>query len=1017
MPTQVDACPTSDGLFAPANCSTTTKCKNGKAWPVIQHSDVSEPSLQCSASTAWTLDFFTSATTLSSHMVYDECLADELTLIAAVLKGDTATDAGYLLTGGVVHLHVSNAGTCALPIVNLLVTLAQTDGTIWAVSGYENATLMMIPDNCPASAAESPAHICDTLCDTPVAYTSGLVSVAQNSSKKKDERDFTVVYGFLVDSARVEAARDLTVPLEFNVTISVTFDTCCKTGDEPACGIDYNCDGQFETVMTSSVASAPFALNLTTVAATPASICTDECSQRYANHTVNYTLTQDSVVLSNEQIHVVATTIIDGSFWSNFTLDNSSSRLCCDGIRQASVAVPDFDTHRAFQVDLVQKACSACVGGGGAAAVEEEEECVVNTTVTFACDAIMECEVGPWVAMAEYNCSVPSVTIYSTRDILVQPVNTPTPCPALNATETVMLAYGEWSEWTTCIFLDTYAFKRRERATLNYTDCVTYNFTDALAAEWSDWSECINGSTTRERVIGLDCPTSVTVYESAPCQRADYCETVADCSASATQCASMQCVANSCTLVPNVTCPAPLGLCYAPVCNPETGMCEDQGLINCDDNNTCTTDSCDTFTGTCLNVQRNFSAGGICNATTGVVTFTCPEGYHVVKPVASDPTIALCHPNCTTNSECEEIPWDLGDDVGKCITPYCDGSGECQVGTLLCVGGLCDPLLGYCEPTCFFTICPPGYTNAPAPNCTCILDAGWDCKSFNPCDIATYNYTTDECFHTPYECTDAANVCGEYVCQPSTLNPGQPQCLFNQTVPYLTDNLNCTVTYCDASINASYTIQKPCATPSSPCKKAYCANGQCQEIDLCAPVYPEDSCFIGGGCNPLTATCNAIYPKSGCCTSLDQCNFAGGEICHVEPNRTTGRCLVPTYTNPFACDPSTPAGTDYCRALGSISSCVKDIYCGAQGICVTELCSITALGGSCVAETCLNGQCVVVPQSTYCPPAPIGSTAICDPLYCPQTNDHCLYCANDRFNLGGLSCTCSDGSFPATILN
>jgi Dictyostelium (slime mold) repeat len=161
-----------------------------------------------------------------------------------------------------------------------------------------------------------------------------------------------------------------------------------------------------------------------------------------------------------------------------------------------------------------------------------------------------------------------------------------------------------------------------------------------------------------------------------------------------------QCKAGKCTGTGGMTCddqnPCTTNGCSANVCQPQNvqdgtaclpkdrchvnsecqaGKCSDGSLLNCDDGNPCTTDSCDPATG-CKHVNADgvaCSDGDLCT-----VEDKCEAGKCVGAEMACAP-IDDCHLAGTCN-----------DKTGTCDDPRAPDDTECEGGKGKCVTGKCD---------------------------------------------------------------------------------------------------------------------------------------------------------------------------------------------------------------------------------------------------------------------------------------------------------------------------------------
>jgi len=222
---------------------------------------------------------------------------------------------------------------------------------------------------------------------------------------------------------------------------------------------------------------------------------------------------------------------------------------------------------------------------------------------------------------------------------------------------------------------------------------------------------------TVDRICGED--TGCTHYFCA----AGTCQSSSKCDAS-NLCNPSSCNGTACIAAP-VTCTSTA--CTTQTCNPATGHC-DPTVVNCDDSNACTDDSCDVVNGcqhapkTCSAVTDPCTLDLGCDSTTGAC---------VTAPKTCDDGIICTIDKCTAGV-CSNIPNDL-----LCnSTDPCVNASVCSVASNGCALTPQDCGAG--------TFCKPE---------TCIAYFGC---STDPIDCSG-NYSNTTC--DTYNCSDVKSQC------------------------------------------------------------------------------------------------------------------------------------------------------------------------------------------------------------------------------------------------------------------
>ena len=473
-------------------------------------------------------------------------------------------------------------------------------------------------------------------------------------------------------------------------------------------------------------------------------------------------------------------------------------------------------------------------------------------------------------------------------------------------------------------------------------------------------------------------------------------------------------------------CDSSTGLCTIPACE-ECDKCDDgdlctidafdpttrnctHTLVDCDDHNLCTHDTC--VRGSCLHKVKqclfpDLCDSGQCNPQTGRCEVTnrtvCPEdddeddcthlqcvdGQCVPSAVECGPkshgvcasvmcVAGVCvdygQPLCVLNasqlnsSPCGEVVCDERrggchvihhncDDQNPCTTDSCsrDTVFTCVHMPVNCTRVLTDRLGRPLNPLTEHATCSKNRGG-------CVLAQQTDaCDDGRVCTIDAIDETTHICTHTPVDCgcTSFVDPCVECGC--SERKGGcwvgmKPQCLANMRPKELPQS------------NRHNEPANPCPDDGNPCtvEKVDKRTGKCVSEFLCTAMKPRKCTTVK--CERLSntsAVCTRIYdtcddlnpctidscsPKDGCVHAPKFC--AAGSHC----NNTTGLC-----------DVEQSVAVDPCVAY-EISACVSCEMTPSGCVCTTNTCDDS---DSCTTDTCnkTTGMCSNVPitcESHHC---------------------------------------------------
>ncbi|HEV8199592.1 MAG TPA: LamG-like jellyroll fold domain-containing protein [Candidatus Polarisedimenticolia bacterium] len=386
------------------------------------------------------------------------------------------------------------------------------------------------------------------------------------------------------------------------------------------------------------------------------------------------------------------------------------------------------------------------------------------------------------------------------------------------------------------------------------------------------------------------------------------------------------------------------------------GVCGGGSTVSCDDNNPCTTDTCNAVGG-CQH------APVICNDGNACTTDSCnpANGQCVFAPITCDDGNA-----CNGVETCS---------AGACVagTPVtCTALDACHVA------GVCNPGTGICTNPAApnGTTCSDGNACTQSDTCqagTCTAGAPVVCTASDSChDAGVCNTTTGVCSNPAKTdgsaCSDG-NACttGE-TCQAGSCSAGTP------VVCTALDSCHGAGT-CDPQSGQ-------CSNPAAPNGTSCSDNNACTQVDTCQagtctganPVVctPLDQCHTAGSCDPQNGQCSNPAKADGttcsdgnACTQTDTCQAGtctGGNpvVCTA-----TDQCHVAGTCNPAngSCsNPQAPNGT----------TCNDGSACTSSDVCTGGTCSGAAV--TCSDGNACNGVETCNP-ATGCVP---GTPPVCD---------------------------------------
>lgn len=416
------------------------------------------------------------------------------------------------------------------------------------------------------------------------------------------------------------------------------------------------------------------------------------------------------------------------------------------------------------------------------------------------------------------------------------------------------------------------------------------------------------------------------------------------------------------------------------------GECQDGLDVDCDDEDSCTEDTCDPVEG-CL---------------------------HALAPACRcDGPGAVCNDdNPCTDDSCDE-------DTGLCVFAKLDDGTSCDAGFECTAGDTCQD--GVCQPG----TADPCEDGNPCTDATCEEETGCDytfndraCDDGDPCTVL------DAC---------AEGTCGG---QPSA--SACPCTEDADCAAYDDDEDRCDGGYDCQAGGCVAGAPVECAAPADPCLQSVCeaATGDCVEepapdgtaCDDGESCTVDDECSAGvcagvpGGCPCTTHTDCTQYDDGDLCNGIFQCldgscQYDPGTIINCgEPDRAcrtltcnpaTGRCADEALEDNAPCD-DLDACTQGERCLSGLCGGGSPVDCDDDNPCTFDRCDVAVGcvhresvldcddGDACtMADRCVDGECV-------------GAQRSCDDRN-PCTRDICdavLGCIHSAAN----GETCSDGN-------
>lgn len=407
----------------------------------------------------------------------------------------------------------------------------------------------------------------------------------------------------------------------------------------------------------------------------------------------------------------------------------------------------------------------------------------------------------------------------------------------------------------------------------------------------------------------------------------------------------------------------------------DAGECKPTGDVGCDDNNSCTSDTCSASSGACVNTPLNDAAcddGNFCTVGDACDAGFCIPGAEI--PCDDD--------NGCTKDACEP-------DTGLCVatpnTEPCDDGNACTI-----------------EDSCEDGVCQPGFE--------------LNCSDGNVCTSDVCVSETATCINENITgiCTDG-NFCtvGD-TCFAGSCLPGPPK--------FCQDGNPCTQETCDSTTGDCNSTPSPGeCSDGNPCSIGdYCIAGGCVSgmPKVCSDQNPctLDVCNTDGICEYLPQSgmdCNDFNP----CTDADKCNLGeckgkpkncdDGNPCTDGDSCLAGTCIPGA---PLSCDDDNPCTKDAC--IQSEGGCyytweiaapctLEDNLC-SKGICVEGLCSESGPVDCSDGDLCTIDDCE---PETGCSNASLNCNAIACLSGTCESDSGCIYETSPAICDDGIACS------------
>jgi hypothetical protein len=330
-------------------------------------------------------------------------------------------------------------------------------------------------------------------------------------------------------------------------------------------------------------------------------------------------------------------------------------------------------------------------------------------------------------------------------------------------------------------------------------------------------------------------------------------------------------------------------------CTVNTAACACQVSTDCNDNNGCTVDYCNTTANVCTHTSvdcYNILSSGAC-ITNAAFTLTNATGYNVY--IGNNQTAwttlvnGLPSPN-TTIRTCDELACFAGQRSQYNCQSTGAYSSQCVRTTSNCVAGACQdnicrslgtwsanqantdcnavvPVVCPSEGLCVNSFCNTTWSAGSPTNTRCLNVANGTCNDNNVCTADSCSNSTG-CVNTAIP-LPVTGYCSYYTCSPTGGNTKHD----NSTNRCPPNNNMCLVSFCNDTNSDCVTFDKTTFNASSPVTYVD-TNGNVHTIYGCAAPAGALSCIVYS-CNATNGAC--IVNTTGCqCLNSSACNDNNG---------------------------------------------------------------------------------------------------------------------------------------------